>query len=185
MNMRKKTVVLVAALGLGFTAFLTPSCSKSHAAKMTLYDSLGGITSVADPANPGTSIEKGRLGLRSVVDSAIYVIAADSKINGYFTVLLAEVTAGNTSGFTALSKNLTDFFCVATGAKDYSYTGKSMTDAHNPATNNRISMKVDSADFDQFVADIVIAAKKNGLSDQLIGQVGVVIYSVEGLVVQR
>src|SRR5579864_9458704 len=86
MNMRKKTVVLVAALGLGFTAFLTPSCSKSHTAKMTLYDSLGGTASVADPANAGATIEKGRLGLRSVVDSAIYVIATDSRINGYFTV---------------------------------------------------------------------------------------------------
>jgi hypothetical protein len=140
---------------------------------------------VADPANSGATIEKGRLGLRSVVDSAIYVIAGDSKINSYFMVLLSEVTAGNTSGFTALSKNLTDFFCVATGAKNFSYSGKSMTDAHNPATNSRMNGKADSADFDQFVADVVVAAKKNGLSDQLIGQVGKVIYSVEVQVVQK
>lgn len=188
MNMRKKTVVVFAAiLGLGFSVALMPACSKSKStpAKMTLYDSLGGTAMVSDPAHPGTMIEKGRLGLRSVVDSAIFVIAGDTKINGYFQVLLAEVTAGNTSGFMALSKNLTDFFCVATGAKNFSYSGKSMTAAHDPATNSRITMKVDSADFDQFVADVVTAAQKNGLSNQLIGQVGTVIYSVEGAVVQR
>ena len=45
--------------------------------------------------------------------------------------------------------------------------------------------KASSQDFDQFVADVVTAAKKNGLSNQLIGQVGVVIYSVESAVVQK
>ncbi|HVV04039.1 MAG TPA: hypothetical protein VHC96_07425 [Puia sp.] len=45
--------------------------------------------------------------------------------------------------------------------------------------------KADSGDFDQFVADVVTAAHKNGLSDQIIGQVGVVIYSVESQVVQK
>jgi hypothetical protein len=187
MNMRKKTVVAAMILGLGITGFLMPSCSKSHdstPAKMTLYDSLGGTTMVNDPAHSGTMIEKGRLGLRSVVDSAIYVIAGDANINGYFMVLLTEVTAGNTSGFMALSKNLTDFFCVATGAKNFSYTGKSMVDAHNPATNSRMNGKAANDDFDSFVADVVTAAQKNGLSNQLIGQVGVVINSVRTQVVQ-
>ncbi|HTI12123.1 MAG TPA: hypothetical protein VL832_26295 [Puia sp.] len=187
MNMRKKTVVVFAAiLGLGFSVALMPACSKSKStpAKMTLYDSLGGTAMVADPAHPGTMIEKGRLGLRSVVDSAIFVIAGDANINGYFKVLLAEVTAGNTSGFMALSKNLTDFFCVATGAKNFSYTGKSMVDAHNPATNPRMNGKAANDDFDSFVADVVTAAQKNGLSNQLIGQVGVVINSVRTQVVQ-
>jgi hypothetical protein len=187
MNMRKKTVAAAVILGLGITGFLMPSCSKSHnsPATMTLYDSLGGTAMVQDPtAASGTMIEKGRLGLRSVVDSAIFVIAGDANINGFFKVLLAEVTAGNTSGFTALSKNLTDFFCVATGGKDYSYTGKSMVDAHNPATNPRMNGKAANSDFDSFVADVVTAAQKNGLSNQLIGQVGVVINSVRTQVVQ-
>ena len=66
---------------------------------------------VQDPtASAGTMIEAGRLGIRSVVDSAIFVIAADDSINNYFNVLLAEVTAGDLSGFQELSKNLTDFF---------------------------------------------------------------------------
>ena len=58
-----------------------------------------------------------------------------------------------------------------------------MTDAHNPATNTRMNGKAASADFDEFVADVVVAAKKNGLSNQLIGQVGIVICSAETQVV--
>jgi hypothetical protein len=140
---------------------------------------------VNDPANPGTMIEKGRLGIRSVVDSTIFVIAADGSINDFFSVLLKEVTSGNTSGFMALSKNLTDFFCVGTGAKDFSYGGKSMHDAHNPTNNPRIKMLVGSSDFDQFVTDLVKGAKKVGLSDMLIGQVGAVVVSLKGQVVQK
>ena len=74
------------------------------------------------------------------MDSAIFVIAADSKSNTYFQTLLTEVGNSNFTGFTTLSKNLTDFFCVATGARNFY---------------------------------------------QLIGQVGVVIYSVESQVVQK
>ena len=164
------------------------SCSKGHSgasAKPTLYDSLGGTAMVQDPTNTGTMIEKGRLGIRSVVDSTIFVIAADTAINGFFSVLLKEVTSGNTSGFMALSKNLTDFFCVGTGAKDYQYTGKNMHDAHNPSTNSRINMLVAGDDFNAFVADLVKGAKKVGLSDQLIAQVGDVVVAQKGQVVQR
>jgi len=185
MKLRKNLTILTAVLGV--VAFsMMQSCSKdSSPARQTLYDSLGGTTKVSDPANSGQMIEKGRLGLRSVVDSAIFVIAADNSINGYFQTLLTEVGNSNFTGFTALSKNLTDFFCVATGAKNFSYSGKNMHDAHDPATNSRMNGKVDSDDFNQFVADVVIAAQKNGLSNQLIGQVGVVINSVKSQVVQR
>ena len=174
-------------MGVGVVMLAMGSCSKkdSTPAKTTLYDTLGGTTKVSDPANSGTQIEKGRLAIRSVVDSAIYVIAGDSKINGYFTVLLTEVQAGNTSGFTELSKNLTDFFCVATGAKDFSYTGKSMTDAHNPATNSRMNGKADSTDFDNFVVDVVAGAQQNSVPNTIIARLGTIIYSVEGQVVQK
>jgi hypothetical protein len=184
----KKVVILAAMAGLGFAAFLTPSCSKSNSstppAGPTLYDSLGGTAMVADPANPGAMIEQGRLGIRSVLDSTIFVIAGDNQINGYFTVLLAEVTAGNTSGYTALSNNLTDFVCVATGAKDFTYGGKSMVDAHNPATNSRISAKVTAAAFNEFIADVVIGANKNKLPANLIGSVGALLETLMGSIVQ-
>ncbi|MGC8750925.1 group 1 truncated hemoglobin [Hydrotalea sp.] len=182
---KAKITLLVAFLGI-FLAFGS-SCKKSNSAPsmpQTLYDSLGGTAMVPDPAMQGAMIEKGRLGIRSVVDSAIFVIAADTNINGYFKVLLQEVSSGNLSGFNALSKNLTDFFCVATGAKDFSYTGKDMVSAHNPATNPRMNGKAMNDDFDSFVADVVIAAKKNGLPDYLIARLGTIINSVRSQVVQ-
>lgn len=72
----KKTVLLLLA---GFTALsLTiSSCSKDDddntndpAPQPTLYERVGGTEMVADPNNPNTMIEKGRLTLRAVVDSA-------------------------------------------------------------------------------------------------------------------
>jgi len=175
---------------LGFSAFTMPSCSKNSgttppiSGKPTLYDSLGGTAMVPDPANPGTQIEKGRLGIRSVLDSTIFVIAADTAINGNFAVLLNEVSMGNLSGYTALSNNLTDFVCVATGAKNFSYGGKNMADAHNPATNSRMTGKAANSDFDAFVHDLVIGAKKNGLPDNLISSVGALVETLRSQVVQ-
>lgn len=183
----KKTTFLFCALSVIAASVFMGSCKKSSSdtpAKMTLYDSLGGTAMVSDPANPSVMIEKGRLGIRSVVDSTIFVIAGDTAINGFFTVLLTEVTAGNTSGFMALSKNLTDFVAVATGAKHYTYGGKSMVAAHDPAQNSRMNGKAANDDFDAFVNDLVKGAKKNGLSDQLIGQVGALIETLRGQVVQ-
>lgn len=170
----------------GLLIITSAACKKNddNNNMMTLYDSLGGTEKVADPANSGQMIEKGRLGIRSVVDSTIFVIAADNQLNGFFPVLLAEVTSGNTSGFEALSKNLTDFFCVATGAKNFTYTGKNMVAAHDPAQNPRTAAKASNTDFDHFVADLVIGAKKCGLSDDLISRVGRVVETTRSQVVQ-
>lgn len=193
-----KKLSLFALVVICVSSFGIMSCHKDNNTKppttLTLYDSLGGTTMVQDPtAAPGTMIEKGRLGIRSVVDSTIFVIAADNSINGYFTVLLQEVTNGNLTGFEELSKNLTDFFAVATGAKDYMYTGLSMTAAHNPSknaadtitANPRISMKVDAADFNEFITDLGKGATKVGLPTYLIARVATVASSVQGQVVQR
>lgn len=185
----KKPILLVLAACVTVAVCVMPSCKKKDSttpvAILTLYDSLGGTTMVADPSNSGQMIEKGRLGIRSVVDSTIFVIAADPSLNTFFPVLLAEVTSNNLSGFTALSKSLTDFFCVATGAKNFTYSGKSMVAAHDPAQNSRMNGKASAADFDQFVADLVIGAKKVGLSDQLIGRVGTVVNTTKTQVVQK
>jgi hypothetical protein len=184
----KKLASLSLILGLIFAVSTTQSCKKSNSSSSstqpTLYDSLGGTAMTADPANPGTMIETGRLGIRSVLDSTIFVIAGDTAINGFFKVLLAEVTSGNTSGYTALSNNLTDFVCVATGAKDFTYGGKNMVDAHNPATNSRINGKVASDDFAEFINDVVVGAKKNNLPGNLITSVGVLLETLQGQVVQ-
>ena len=182
----KKLAFLSGIVVLGITVISTGSCSKSSstAAKPTLYDSLGGTAMVTDPTNTSAKIETGRLGIRSVIDSTIYVIAGDAKINGHFTVLLQEVTMGNTSGFAALSKNLTDFVAVATGAKDYTYGGKNMVAAHDPAQNSRMNGKATSADFDAFVNDVVAGATKNHLPANLINSVGALLQTLRGQVVQ-
>ena len=186
MNLSKTTAVAALILGVGLVIISSQSCKKSSSSSpMTLYDSLGGSTMVNDPANSGSTVEKGYLGIRTIVDSAIFIIAADTQINKYFTVLIGEVTSGNTSGYQKLSTNLTTFLAVATGAKDYTYTGLTMSAAHNPTTNPRISETVDSSDFNEFIADVAKSATNNGLSADLLGRVGTVMYTVEGQVVQR
>src|SRR4051812_22002762 len=179
--MKRTALMFIIATGILF--IVSSSCNKDNDSNttttLTLYDSLGGTAMVADPANPGQMIESGRLGIRSVVDSAIFVIAADDSINHYFNVLLSEVAVNDLSGFQELSKNLTDFFCVATGAKNFQYTGLSMTAAHDPATNSRISEKVDAGDFGEFINDLGIAAGKNNLPDYLTARVAAVAGTVE------
>lgn len=187
MNRSKNTAVWATLLAFGVLFLSATACHKDHnsSAAPTLYDSLGGTAKVNDPAHPGTMVEKGYLGVRSVVDSAIFIIAADNQINGYFKVLLGEVTSGNTSGLQKLSANLSNFVATATGAKDYPYTGLSMTNAHNPTTNPRMTGKVDSPDFDEFVKDVAASATKNGVPANLITSLGKLLYSVESQVVQR
>src|ERR1700732_3430353 len=147
-----KKLSFIPVLAIVLSMLIIESCSKNSSNNVkptiigtTLYDSLGGTTLVADPAYQGAMIEKGRLGIRNVIDSTIFVIAADPRINGHFTVLLSEVGMKNFSGYTDLSENLTTFVAGATGAKDYIYIGLSMTDAHNPATNPRMTGKATNA----------------------------------------
>ncbi|HTK21632.1 MAG TPA: hypothetical protein VL442_19070 [Mucilaginibacter sp.] len=187
----KKLTLLPLALVFTIAALLVTveSCSKKSnpmpVVKATLYDSLGGTAMVADPTHSGKMIEKGRLAIRGVIDSTIFVIAADARINGHFTVLLSEVTKGDLSGFTELSDNLTIFVSTATGAKDYTYTGLSMKDAHDPATNPRMNGKATSADFDAFVSDLVTGANKNHVPANLLNSIGKIVESLRTTVVQQ
>lgn len=187
--MKKTTITFIAAVALMGTSYLFSSCKKGETSTtptvMTLYDTLGGTTLVADPANAGKMIEKGRLAIRGVVDSSIFVIAGDAQLQPYFTKLLAEVGAGNLTGFAALSESFTTFVAVGTGAKNFTYTGANMKDAHDPAKNSRMAQKAIAADFDKFVGDIVVGAKKNGVPDAIIARLGAILNSTKGDVVQR
>lgn len=198
--MKKHLVILAAGL-IGMTV-ATTACKKKKDDKTevtpspNLYERVGGSTMVSDPNSSGTMIQKGRLTLRSVTDSSIYVIAGDTQMTKYFPTLLAEVGGGNTTGFSALSKNFTDFLCVATGSTDYSYTGKSMTEAHNHATNSRMgdgtntnSMKANAADFDKFVGDIGTGLAKNGVTSSnnaaLVNDLVALLNTTKSAIVQR
>lgn len=129
----------------------------------------------------------GRLLVRNIIDSTIFVIAADSRINGFFKVLLAEVTAGNTSGFAALSKSLTDFVCVGTGAKNFTYVGKNMRAAHDPAQNSRMNGKASNSDMNAFEEDLVKGAAKAGVpsANPALQCVARIVESLRGAVVQQ
>ncbi|MBK7441088.1 MAG: group 1 truncated hemoglobin [Chitinophagales bacterium] len=166
-----KNKMYLVVLAMAATLFYT-SCKEDETPDPTpvtpsLYTRVGGTTLVDDPAAPGTMIEAGRLTLRSVVDSSIFVIAADPEMAAFFPVLLGEVTGGDFSGFVALSDNFTDFLCSATGSTnpDYAYIGLSMTAAHDPGTNSRMGMAATDADFDAFIGDIAIGLSQNGVTD--------------------
>jgi hypothetical protein len=177
--------LFISVLILG-TLSLLSSCKKEDpVSNPTLYERLGGEKMVADPANPGRMIESGRLGIRSVVDSTIFVIVGEGKILQYFTPLLAEVGAGNTTGLARLSKSLTDFFCEGTGSKNFKYTGLNMKDAHDPAKNPRMALKSNNADMDIFIQSVVKGARQNKVPEDIINEFGKILESLRKDVVQR
>ena len=199
-----KKTILITALCAATLSLVYTSCKKKSdpvveeptptpapAPTPSLYERVGGTALVNDPTKSGSTIEKGRLTLRSVVDSAIYVIAGDASMTPYFGKLLSEVGAGNTTGFAALSKNFTDFLCSATGSKNtaYAYSGLSMKDAHDPAKHSRMGTKADAASFDKFVGDIGTALAKNGVTTSnnkaLVDDLVALLYTVKGDVVQK
>lgn len=179
------TRLLILLLGMACLTF-TACDNDDEEPMMTedpLYQKLGGTTMVTDPA--GGMIEQGRLGLRSVVDSSIFVIAADPVLSPYFAPLLAEVGNGNTTNLAVLSENLTDFFCVATGAENYTYDGMDMVSAHDPAQNPRMAEKSTDAAYDAFVAAVAEGAMQNNVPEDLIGEVGALLETLRADVVQQ
>lgn len=186
-----KNLIIVSVIALSFSSVIFQSCKKKDnpqpPVQPTLYDSLGGTTMVNDPAKSGQKIEKGRLLIRNIVDSAIFVIAGDNAINGHFKVLLDEVGKGDLSGFQELSKNLTDFVAVGTGAKNYQYTGLDMVATHDPAKNPRMNGKADNAAMDAFEKDLFTGAAKAGVpaSNPALMSVGKIVESLRGKVVQK
>jgi len=151
----------------------------------TLYEKLGGTAMVEDPNNPGELIETGRLGLRSVVDSSIFVIAGDPVLSPYFETLLMELENENTTGFEQLSLSLTNFFSVATGAENFEYNGLNMVVAHDPAQNARMSQPATDEAFDAFIGAVGMGAEQNAVPEELIGEVAALIETLRDPVVQE
>lgn len=190
--MKKVSILLMMLLAM---TFFISSCSNDDDTDPddepvevddTLYGVLGGDSLVDDPNSPGTQIELGRLNLRAVVDSTIFIIAADDRLNPYFQVLLSEVGASDLSGFSALSTTLTDFFAAATGSETAIYSGMSMADAHDPSVNSRMAFAADDDAMDAFIEDVVAGAAQNGVtSSDIITPVGELLESVREDVVQR
>jgi hypothetical protein len=191
MKVRKTALAVTILIGGAFllmTVMLIPSCHKTNGSGggHTLYDSLGGTVLVTDPANYGQTVEQGYLTIRTIVDTALLIIQADTLINNYFSIMVMEDSSHTSATeYDKLSLNISTFLAVAAGAKDYTYTGLSMPAAHNPASNADIFTPVDSAAFNEFAYDLGQSALVYyGLSNQLVSQLGTLLYRYEGQVVQ-
>ncbi|MEP6928878.1 MAG: hypothetical protein ABI850_02660 [Flavobacterium sp.] len=176
------------------------SCSNDNDApapvvKESIYNRLGGTAMVSDPDNSGQMIEKGRLSFRKVVNSAIGLIVADVQSNAsgnlqaHFAPLLAETGSTQATNIAKLSDNLTDFFSFNTGGTNAvnTYSGLSMTAAHNPATNARMGTKSSSADYTKFEGYVGAAANANGVASntELYTDIVAVLESLRTPIVQK
>ncbi|GAB2608113.1 hypothetical protein GCM10026987_02330 [Belliella aquatica] len=191
----KKVNYWLSSVLIGAMAVLS-SCNDDDDQPMMMDDSfyavqLGGETRVSDPNNPGQMIEQGFLNLRTVVTNTVLTIATneDGKYDAlqpYFSVLLNEVGSGETSGFTTLVSDFTEFLAEATGSKNFTYSGLDMEAAHDPARNSRMNGRINNADYDLFVQAVVEgAAQANITSSEVIGPVGQLLESVRQPIVQR
>jgi len=193
--MKNFSKLALVALFIASGAFVT-SCNDDDdkaAEPASLYAKLGGTTMVADPNNPSQMIEQGRLSYRSVVDSTITLIVADivtgaeGNLGAHFAPIVSEVSSGNATNVSILSKNLTDFFSANTGGGATNvYTGLDMVAAHDPAQNPRMGVKSTDADYDKFIGYVGAAAGLNGVTDpQLINEVVAVLESLRTPIVQE
>jgi hemoglobin len=112
----------------------------------TLHDRLGGTTAIA-----------------SVVDGFVANVAADARINKFFTRV-----ASDTAAMREFKQKLVDQICQGTGGP-CTYTGKDMKTAHQ-------GMGLTNADFDALVEDLVKALDAAGVpqaeKDELLGILG-------------
>lgn len=181
---------MVIAAGIAFITTTATSCKKdkdnTSLATTPLYDTLGwfiqgaqgdvagnGVKMIDDPDNPGQKIQAGRLAIRTVVNQAIMVIAADTALNVYFPTLLSEVTAGNTTGYAHLLETFTDFVQQAVSGQQI-YKGLSMAAAHTHATFSRFGDDAhptsDEDDFNRFIGDVGQAATALSVPPSVTGQ---------------
>lgn len=186
-------------------AFSFTSCDKKDSPEpalptSALYDTLewfiqGGTGAVAgngtkmidDPDHQGQKIQAGRLAIRTVVNKALPIIAGDSQLSVYFPTLLAELGNNNTTGYSKLLESFSDFVQQAVSGQKVC-KGKSMKEVHNFATYSRFGdaqhVTSTKADFDKFVGDEAAAQSLN-VPASVIGQLGKLLYTTEGDVVQR
>jgi hemoglobin len=112
----------------------------------SLYDRLGGTTAIA-----------------SVVDGFVANVAADARINKFFTRVASDTTA-----MRQFKQKLVDQICQGSGGP-CTYTGKDMKTAH-------AGMGLTGADFDALVEDLVKALDTAGVpqkeKDELLAVLG-------------
>lgn len=149
--MTRSAIGFIACLAIGAVSSCAPkddapSDSTAAAATQSLYDRLGGTTAIA-----------------SVVDGFVANVAADARINKFFTRV-----ASDTAAMRAFKQKLVDQICQGTGGP-CTYTGKDMKTAH-------LGMGLTNADFDALVEDLVKALDSAGVQqkekDELLAVLG-------------
>ncbi len=202
------------ALLIAASAMFFSSCKKStssadnHLASTPLYDTLGwfiqggkgsvagqGTVMVNDPDNSGQKIQAGRLAIRTVVKTALPMIAGNAQLSVYFPTLIGELGANNSTGLSELLTNFTDFVQQAVSGQTGIYSGLSMVQAHrfttsesmggNPRFGDANHLTADSSDFNVFVGVVAQAATKLNVPNSVIGQLGALLFTTEGDVVQN
>lgn len=111
----------------------TADTAAAAEAPRTLYDRLGGTTSIA-----------------GVVDGFVANVAADTRINKFFTRV-----ANDTAAMREFKQKLVDQICQGSGGP-CTYTGKDMKTAH-------AGMGLSNADFDALVENLVKALDTAGV----------------------
>lgn len=150
--MPRSAIGFIACLAIGAVLSCAPrdeAPSDSTAAAATqssLYDRLGGTTAIA-----------------SVVDGFAANVAADARINRFFTRVASDSTA-----MREFKQKLVDQICQGSGGP-CTYTGKDMKTAH-------LGMGLTNADFDALVEDLVKALDSAGVQqkekDELLAVLG-------------
>lgn len=144
MSLRVKVAALAASslLALGAcgsknkNTTTTEGSGSATGAQKSLYERLGGQPAVA-----------------AVVDDFVANVAADNRINHFFTS-----AAGDPEEMKHFKQMLNDQICEATGG-GCKYTGKSMPDAHK-------GMAITDADFTALVEDLKKSLDKLHVGDQ-------------------
>lgn len=196
-------IALIASLG----ALTMASCKDKKTTPVeelkttALYDTLGwfiqgatgpvagqGTKMIDDPEATGKKIQAGRLAIRTVIEKAEYVLAGDPQMAPFFPTLLAEVGAGNTTGFIELRENFTDLVQQVASGQEV-YKGLDMVTTHdhskNPRFGSTTQMKADNQSFDRFLVDVVDAMTQLGVPPSVQGQLGAALEATRSQVVQQ
>ena len=196
-------IALIASLG----ALTMASCKDKTTTPVeplkttALYDTLGwfiqgatgpvagqGTKMISDPETSGKTIQAGRLAIRTVIQKAEEVLAGDPQMAPFFPTLLAEVDAGNTTGFIDLRETFTDLVQqVASGQQIYE--GLDMVTAHDHAKHPRFGsstqMKANNQNFDRFLVDVVDAMTQLEVPPSVQAQLGAALEATRSQVVQQ
>ena len=113
----------------------------------------------------------GTVAIEAVVGTLIAKLTTDTEaevgLAPFFAVALAESDGGNTTGVEALTDNLVNYLSVAAGDTDAIYEGLSMTAAHDPTINDRMTGLVTDEAYTRFLDFAEASVIENNVSEEI------------------